>query len=70
MALLATEPRIAFDRRYPFENRWLTYLAKFSLLTGRLGPSGRFDAVQLADYYDDHFGPVPWWPPEPADGSR
>ncbi len=68
MALLATEPRIAFDRRYPFENRWLTYLVKFSLLTGRPGPSGRFDAVQLTDYYDDHFGPVPWWPPEPADG--
>ena len=67
MALLATEPRIAFDREYPFEDRWLTYLVKFSLLTARPGPSGHLDAVQLTDYGDDHFGPVPWWTPAPAD---
>jgi len=67
MALLSTDPRVAFDREYPFEDRWLTYLAKFSLLTGRPGPSRHVDAVQLNDYDDDHFGPVPWWAPGPAD---
>jgi len=47
MALLATDPRVAFDRRYPFENRYLTYLVKFCLLTGR-PPSVHLDSVQLA----------------------
>jgi hypothetical protein len=64
MALLATDPRIAFDRQYPFENRYLTYLAKFCLLASRPGPSPHFDAVKLNDYNDDHFGPVPWRVPE------
>ena len=67
MALLSTAPGIAFNREYPFEDRWLTYLAKFSLLTGRPGPSRHLDAVQLTDYADDHFGPVPWWTPGPSD---
>jgi Sulfotransferase family len=69
MALLATEPRIAFDRAYPFENRCLAYLVKFCLLTGRPGPSAHLDSVQLTDYYDDRFGSVPWWAPAPADGK-
>src|SRR5438045_1003360 len=34
MALLGTDPRVAFDRVYPFENRYLTYLAKFAVLSG------------------------------------
>jgi hypothetical protein len=67
MALLATDPRVAFARRYPFEDRHLTYLSKFCLLAGRRGPSAHVDAVQLLDYYDDRFGPPPWWPPEAAE---
>lgn len=67
MALLATDPRVAFEPRYPFENRYLAYLVKFCLLTGRPGPSLHVDSVQLLDYYDDHFGSVPWWAPEPGD---
>ena len=30
MALLGSDPRVAFDRQYPFENRHLTYLVKFA----------------------------------------
>lgn len=63
MALLATDPRVAFERRYPFEDRYLAYLVKFCLLTGRPGPSPHVDSVQLTDYYDDRFGSVPWWAP-------
>jgi len=65
MALLATDPRVAFDRRYPFENRYLTYLVKFCLLTGR-PPSVHLDSVQLSDYCDDRFGSPPWSAQEPA----
>lgn len=60
MALLGTDARIAFDRRYPFENRYLTYLTKFALLTGRPGAPSHFDAGQLNAFDDEHFGPVPW----------
>ena len=67
MALLATDPRIAFERRYPFEDRYLAYFVKFCLLTGRPGPSSHVDSVQLTDYYDDRFGSVPWWAPGPAE---
>lgn len=35
MALLASSPKVALDRLYPFENRYLTYLAKTALLLGR-----------------------------------
>ena len=31
MALLGTDPRVRFDRVYPFEHRHLTYLTKFAL---------------------------------------
>ena len=67
MALLATDPKVAFERRYPFEDRYLSYLVKFGLLTGRRGPSPHVDSVQLMDYYDDRFGSVPWGAPEPAE---
>jgi len=64
MALLSTDARVAFERQYPFENRYLSYLVKFCLLTGRPGPSPHLDSVQLSDYYDDRFGSVPWWAPD------
>jgi hypothetical protein len=66
MALLATDPRVAFDRRYPFENRYLTYMVKFCLLTGR-PPSVHLDSVQLSDYCDDRFGSTPWSAQEPPE---
>jgi len=60
MTLLGSDPRVVFDRRYPFENRYLTYLAKFALLTDRAGVGRHLDAVQLYDYDDGHFGTFPW----------
>ena len=60
MALLGTDERVAFDRRYPFENRYLTYVAKLSLLAAGPGGSPHLDAVQLHDFTDDHFGAMPW----------
>jgi len=65
MALLGTDERVAFDRRYPFENRYLTYVAKLSLLASGPGGSPHLDAVQLHDFTDDHFGAMPW-PTGPA----
>ena len=38
MALLGSDPRVAFDRRHPYENRYLTYQTKFALLSARHGP--------------------------------
>ena len=68
MALLGTDPRVALDRSYPFENRYLTYLAKFALLAGRSGASPYLDPVQLCEYDDDCYGPVPW-PTLPTEGT-
>src|SRR2546425_3187903 len=59
MALLGTDPRVAFDRRYPFENRYLTYVAKLSLLARSPGGSPYLDALQLHERADSRFGPVP-----------
>ena len=60
MALLGTDPRVAFDRRHPFENRYLTYVAKLSLLAGGPGGSPYLEALQLHEHADSRFGPVPW----------
>ena len=68
MALLATDERVAFDRRYPFENRYLTYVAKLSLLAGGPGGSPHLDAVQLHDFTDGHFGAMPWLTGPAKDG--
>ena len=35
MSLLGSDPRVAFDRAFPYENRYLTYFAKFVLLLQR-----------------------------------
>jgi hypothetical protein len=67
--LLATDPRTAFDRRYPNENRYLTYLAKFALLTGRPGAGPHVSSVQLCTYDDEHFGSFPW-PTDPVPGHE
>jgi hypothetical protein len=60
IARLGTDRRVALDREYPFENRYLTYLAKFALVAGRPGASQDFDPLHLDDYGDDRFGPMPW----------
>ena len=51
MALLGTDPRVAFDRVYPFENRYLTYFAKFAFLSGRPGRGEEADGTRFAAVY-------------------
>lgn len=60
MSLLGTDPAVAFDRVYPFENRHLTYLAKLSLLTDRRASTPGFTDVQMRDFDDNAFGPPTW----------
>jgi Sulfotransferase family len=60
MSALATDDRVALDRVYPFENRYLTYLAKFALLTARASVFAMFNALHLENFEDDRFGPPPW----------
>src|SRR5262252_739209 len=60
MGWLATDEHIAVDKTYPFENRYITYLAKLSLLSDRSDGSSVFDALHLTAYNDDRFGAPPW----------
>src|SRR5262245_8897147 len=60
MGWLATDEEVAVDRTYPFENRYITYLAKLSVLSDRSGRSSVFDPLHLTAYHDDRFGPPPW----------
>jgi hypothetical protein len=60
MSLLAAAPRVAFDRVYPFEHRYLTYLAKLALLLERQDPNARVTPHQLYDFADTTFGSYPW----------
>src|SRR5262245_777249 len=69
MALLASDPRIAFDRIYPFENRYLTYYAKFAALAGRRGTGLAEDAERLNDFDLNVLG-VPTWPTDPPPDVR
>lgn len=50
MSLLAAAPRVAFDRAYPFEHRYLTYLAKLALLLERQDPRARVTPHRLYDF--------------------
>ena len=60
MSLLAAAPRVAFDRVYPFENRYLTYIAKLALLLERQDPSARVTPHQLFEFAGNAFGSWPW----------
>ena len=60
MSLLAGGPRVACDRVYPFENRYLTYLAKLAVLLERQDPGRRVTAHQLYDFANAAFGAHPW----------
>jgi hypothetical protein len=60
MALLGTDPRVAFDRAYPFEHRYLTYLAKLALVSSQPSLPSLLNATRLCDAEDEHFFPPPW----------
>ncbi len=62
MALLGTDARVIFDRVYPFEHRYLTYLAKQAILALRCQPSSVHDAFRMCDV-NNNIGTTPaWWP--------
>lgn len=62
MSLLGTDPRVAFDRCYPFEHRYLTFLAKQAILAGRCRPSDIHDGFRMCSV-DNNTGTTPaWWP--------
>ena len=69
MSLLGTDPNVAFDRVAAFENRQLSYLAKFSILVNRRLTLPEFEEYKLRDLNESVFGPPPWYPggffPEP-----
>jgi Sulfotransferase family len=62
MNLLAAAPQIAFDREYPFENRYLSYYSKLSSILRRAMPDERFTSDHLYKFDDGIFGPPPWRP--------
>lgn len=66
MALLGTDPRVAFDRVYPYENRYLTWLAKAAQVVGRPVNEEVVTARQLFDLADDRLGPMPRSMEKPA----
>jgi hypothetical protein len=59
MRLLATSPEIAFERVYPFEKSYLTYLTR---LAGQLSLRPAKAGAMLELVYDsgDHIGPLPF----------
>jgi hypothetical protein len=68
MALLSTDSRVAMDRVYPFENRYLTWLVKTAMVVGRPANDQVLMAEQLFDWMDDRLGPMPRSMETPADG--
>jgi Sulfotransferase family len=62
MALLGTDSRVAFDRIYPFEIRYLTYLIKQSLLAGRQHPGTVHDAFAMCEVNRESGSAPPWHP--------
>jgi hypothetical protein len=60
MQLLATSPRIVFDREYPYgEYRYLSYCARIAGVMG--GDQGR-DRVTPFFFSSNAAGPIPWEP--------
>jgi hypothetical protein len=60
MKVLATDPRIVFDREYPYEIRYLAYYAKLSLILTNRTPDTRFTSDHLYVHEESVFGPWPW----------
>jgi Sulfotransferase family len=67
MNLLATDSRVTFDRKYPFENRQLSYFAKLSSILDQRIPDQRFAQDHLFLYEENIFGPRPWGGPSRVD---
>jgi len=60
MSMLGTDPRVAFDREYPFESRYLLYFVKFALLCRRPDLFQFLTPEQLFDFdYIGFGGPLP-----------
>jgi hypothetical protein len=61
MQLLGTSPRIAFDRVAPFENRYLTYLVRWSQLLRVAPPTDEWNQTTLAALEEGTgpMGPIP-----------
>jgi hypothetical protein len=63
MNLLATSPEIVFDRIYPFENRYLTYLSRLVTPSGeRFDPATGWNIGELLEGPADRTGPIPFVP--------
>jgi hypothetical protein len=62
-------PAIAFDRQYPYEHRYLTYLAHLLWPVGEAFDPAGWTMAELLDGPADRFGPLPFRPLslEPAD---
>lgn len=60
MSLLASDRQIAFDREYPYENRYLSYYAKLSLILKDRVPDQRFTSNELYVFEESLLGPWPW----------
>ena len=60
MAILGTNPQVAFDRTYPFETRCLSYIARSALLAGRRAVADHFEQVQLFEFETNNFGAPPF----------
>jgi hypothetical protein len=58
MNLLATDPCVAFDREYPFENRHLSYYAKLASILQNRMPDERFTQDDLFPFEESIFGPA------------
>ena len=60
MSILATDPRVLFDREYPYEIRYLAYYAKLSSILKNRSPDPRFTSDHLYTFEESVFGPWPW----------
>jgi hypothetical protein len=60
MAMLGRDRTVVMGHSFPFEDRYLTYLAKRELLLERPEFVGGLNGDQLCDYEDIHFGGYPW----------
>jgi len=60
MKILATDPRVVFDREYPYEIRYLAYYAKLSSILKNRIPDARFTSDHLYVHEESVFGPWPW----------
>lgn len=70
MQLLGTSRRIAFDRAYPYEVRYLTYLLRWSLLLGgKYEPDELWNPGENAHPSGSLIGPLPYPDAQVWDGQ-